>query len=513
MALTVQRLSHNADLGLTLVAGHSGADRVIEWAHAIELADPAPWITGGELVMTTGLAIGPSDSEQFDYVTRLVRARAAALAVDTGMTFDAVPDGIRAAGDALGLPVLAVPPHTPFIAVTRAVIDDLTADRVRAVQQVVDQQDKFARDLLRGGIPHLVTALGRALSCSVVLVDAEGGALSVHGPDAARALEHARSVSRGSGRRRQAGSAFADEHATYLVQSVSVAREPHGYLAVASPAALQPEERLLVAHAVALLSIELGKPAKVLDAEQRLRTVVTQALVNLGPELDAGLLRYFGFDEDTRVVAITVTNVGPALPALRETTDVITRQSVPYLLSPIREGLLLVVSDDRGRDWVVEFVARLGARLERTLRAGRGGTAVIAETAVSLRQARAALHLGPTQETVVDFSDTGTFSMLFSGRSPGELSAMSRIVLGPLEDYDAAHGSSVDLVTALRTWLRNDAHIESAARELGVHRHTMRSRMAKVGQLLGRDLDSAEVRVELWIAVKARELLDVFETD
>ncbi|TYQ09784.1 UNVERIFIED_ORG: purine catabolism regulator [Gordonia westfalica J30] len=80
MALTVRRLAQNTDLGLTLVGGHEGADRVIEWAHAIELADPTPWITGGELVMTTGLPIGSSDAQQFEYVSRLAQARAPSCA-------------------------------------------------------------------------------------------------------------------------------------------------------------------------------------------------------------------------------------------------------------------------------------------------------------------------------------------------------------------------------------------------------------------------------------------------
>ncbi|WP_232715090.1 PucR family transcriptional regulator [Gordonia metallireducens] len=517
MALTVRRLAQNTDLGLTLVGGHEGADRVIEWAHAIELADPAPWITGGELVMTTGLPIGSSDAQQFEYVSRLAQASAAALAVDTGTTFDAVPEGIRAAGDALGLPILSVPPPTPFIAITRAVIDELTADQVRAVQRVVDQQDKLARAILRGGIPQLISTLGRALSCSAALVDSAGRALSVHGKDVARLLAHARTVAgsapRGPGRRQQMSSAFTDEHGAYLVQSVSVAQESNGYLAVGSAVALQPEERLLVAHAVALLSIELGKPAKVVDAEQRLRTAVARALIDLGPELDISLLRYFGFDQDARVVAVALTDVGPLLPAQREIAGLFARQSVPYLMTPQEKVLFVIVAADRTVEWVTEFVTQLGAQLGRPLRAGLGAPAAITDASDSLRQATAALRLGPAQTPVVDFSDMGTFSMLLSGRSPDELSAMSRILLGPLEDYDATHSSPLNLVTALRAWLQHDTHIESAATELGVHRHTMRNRMTKVGQLLRRDLDSAEVRAELWIAVKARELLDILHND
>lgn len=105
MAVTVRRLTTLPDLGLTLVAGRDGADRVIEWAHPIELPDPTPWLSGGELVMTTGLEIGADADAQFAYLQGLVGAGCVALAFDTGTRFDRVPDGLRAAGDALGFPV------------------------------------------------------------------------------------------------------------------------------------------------------------------------------------------------------------------------------------------------------------------------------------------------------------------------------------------------------------------------------------------------------------------------
>lgn len=46
MAITVRRLTRRRDLGLSIVAGVEGADQVIDWAHAIELADPSPWLAG-----------------------------------------------------------------------------------------------------------------------------------------------------------------------------------------------------------------------------------------------------------------------------------------------------------------------------------------------------------------------------------------------------------------------------------------------------------------------------------
>lgn len=43
--VTVGWLARQADLGLTVEAGAEHTDRSILWAHAIELADPAPYLS------------------------------------------------------------------------------------------------------------------------------------------------------------------------------------------------------------------------------------------------------------------------------------------------------------------------------------------------------------------------------------------------------------------------------------------------------------------------------------
>lgn len=150
MPMTVRRLAATTSLGLTIVAGHDDVDLSISWAHAIELQDPTRWLAGGELVMTTGLHLPRSATKQYEYVERIAQTGAVALAFDTGTVHERVPDAIIKAYDELGFAVLSVAKETPFIAISRAVIDELTADQIRTVQAVVDAQEKLARALLDG---------------------------------------------------------------------------------------------------------------------------------------------------------------------------------------------------------------------------------------------------------------------------------------------------------------------------------------------------------------------------
>ncbi|MFE4458226.1 helix-turn-helix domain-containing protein, partial [Nocardia tengchongensis] len=61
-----------------------------------------------------------------------------------------------------------------------------------------------------------------------------------------------------------------------------------------------------------------------------------------------------------------------------------------------------------------------------------------------------------------------------------------------------------DLIVSLRAYLEAHGQWETAATALGVHRHTLRSRVARIESILGCSLDQALVRAELLLAVVAR---------
>jgi PucR family transcriptional regulator, purine catabolism regulatory protein len=79
-------------------------------------------------------------------------------------------------------------------------------------------------------------------------------------------------------------------------------------------------------------------------------------------------------------------------------------------------------------------------------------------------------------------------------------------VMGTLRAYDEQHSS--DLVKSLSYVLEANGHWGDAAERLYVHRHTLRYRMKRVEEITGRTLDLAQDRMEFWLALKARELID-----
>ena len=93
--------------------------------------------------------------------------------------------------------------------------------------------------------------------------------------------------------------------------------------------------------------------------------------------------------------------------------------------------------------------------------------------------------------------DTAQTSLI--NPSDGDRHLDRRGQVEPLVAADRA--GSTDLVNSVRVWLSHHGQWEPAATQLGVHRHTLRKRIGRAGELLGRDLDSPGVRAELWLAL------------
>src|SRR6188768_2945930 len=112
--LTVRGLA--SEMGLELATGEDGADAPVRWVHISELPDPTPWLSGGELLLTTGLQLG-DDAEQREYVARLSRHGLSGLGFGAGFSHERVPPALEEAAAELGFPLFEVPYDLPFIAI------------------------------------------------------------------------------------------------------------------------------------------------------------------------------------------------------------------------------------------------------------------------------------------------------------------------------------------------------------------------------------------------------------
>ncbi|CQD20414.1 putative regulatory protein [Mycolicibacterium conceptionense] len=134
-----------SDLHLRLLAGSAGVGREVSLVLTTELANPAEWLSGGEMVLTTGISLPASGRGRRRYLQLLAESGVAAVGFGTGLTFDAVPDEVMAAAEALGLPLIEVPLRTPFAALVQRVGSRIAELEYDAVLRASRAQPRITR--------------------------------------------------------------------------------------------------------------------------------------------------------------------------------------------------------------------------------------------------------------------------------------------------------------------------------------------------------------------------------
>ncbi|MFD5538862.1 PucR family transcriptional regulator [Streptomyces sp. NPDC127079] len=519
MPPTLASLVHHSALKLTVRAGEGRLDVPVRWAHVSELADPVPYMEGGELLLITALKLDAEDPQAMRrYVKRLVGAGVVGLGFAVGVNYDEIPDALVDAAEKEGLPLLEVPRRTPFLAISKAVSAAIAADQYRAVTAGFAAQRELTRQALNAGPEGLLSALAAQVDGWAALYDASGAVVAA-APEWAgrRAARLTAEVERLRERPAPASSVVGgpDHEDRVELHSLGTGRRPRAALAVGTAAALGTAERYAVHSAIALLTLTTERSRSLHAAEQRVGEAVLRMLLAGEPDhawavagdLYGGLL-----DAPFRVV---VADAGGELRAgLTEAVEsAAARSGEAVLVVPEGEERLVVLAADGGAAVAActEFAA---AREAARTAAGEQGGGEDEELAVGLsapagptgaaaayKQAEQALSVARRRGRVLVEHEQLASGSVLPLLADDAVRAFADGLLRALREHDATGRG--DLVASLRAWLSRHGQWDAAAADLGVHRHTLRYRMRRVEEILGRSLDDPDVRMELWLALKA----------
>ncbi|MEU6573691.1 PucR family transcriptional regulator [Streptomyces sp. NPDC046805] len=565
MPPTLASLVHHSALKLTVRAGEDRLDVPVRWAHASELADPVPYMEGGELLLITALKLDAEDPEaMLRYVKRLVGAGVVGLGFAVGVNYEEIPEALVDAAEKEGLPLLEVPRRTPFLAISKAVSAAIAADQYRAVTAGFAAQRELTRQALTAGPEGLLAALATQVDGWAALYDASG-AIVATAPEWAgrRAARLTSDVERLRQRPAPASAVVVGPESEDRVElhSLGTGRRPRAALAVGTAAALGTAERYAVHSAIALLTLTTERSRSLYAAEQRVGAAVLRMLLAGEPDharavvgdLYGGLL-----DAPFRIIVAESVSASAArvhadahaharVPAHTSTP---TSGSARTKSTPPPNAAAALVAADIGGDrlgGLAEIVESAAARSgeavlvvpegERlVVLAADGGAAVAAcaEYAAALEAARAVPEqsAGDEDELVVGMSaPSGPIAAAAAYKHAEQALSVARRRGRVLVEHDQLAAGSVlplladdavrafadsllrplyahdatgrgDLVASLRAWLSRHGQWDAAAADLGVHRHTLRYRMRRVEEILGRSLDDPDARMDLWLALK-----------
>ncbi|WP_405482026.1 PucR family transcriptional regulator ligand-binding domain-containing protein [Streptomyces anulatus] len=503
------------ELGLRRIAGPADADLL--WVHTSEMADPYPYLLGGELLLSAGVLLTDPDH----YVGRLVEAGAAALGFGVRPVHETVPAALIEACDRQGLPLLEVPPATPFTTIARAVWRLMAEARHRELRRVTRAQQALATAAARPDpVPAVLHQLAAQLGGRAVLLTARGQEVHAAGrrpdPEAAGALTRlARVVAR---ERPGSPSSATDTHGGTHLSAYALGGGEGLVLALATRQR-ESGDHTVAGIAVVLLSL-LAAPHQGADAAGRSAALV-RMLLGASPAEVAPLLGSTGpwtviharRTDGAPADALTAGALGASLGTALVDAERGAGEAVRVLLGPGPEPDRIAARPGETAAQPAGTTAQPGEHTpepaRRTAQPGehapepsrptpRPGwtlgasapTPVTALAAADVLAARALAHARATRAPLTVDAPTGGLAALVP---PEQAAAHARALLAPL---------TAPLADTLRCWLSLHGSWDRTAVALGVHRNTVRQRIGRCGELLAADLDDMDVRTELWFALR-----------
>ncbi|MGM7672066.1 PucR family transcriptional regulator [Microbacterium sp. A93] len=494
---TLRGLLRDSGLGLRLVSGDPDAlDRPLRWVHSTDLTDPTPFLADDLALLTTGSQLDGSVTASA-YVAQLTARGVVGLGFGTGVQYPEVPADLVAACTESGLPLFEVPYRTPFIAVARAHAEAIAAQAYARRSWALDTQRALAvAALRRHGLAAIISELGRRLDAWVAMFDASGTLTIEHPPGGVSATTRevvaghvAEVLTRGA----ETGRSIVVDEQTMQLFTLGRPRGLRGVIAIAA-ASLDAEARAVVTSVIAMAGLALEQTDRLVSERRRLHAQLLQSLLLDDETLAQRVLS--SLPTGPVIVAVAVDALPEALEEWWERRRA-ERGSRSFLAvsddgSGSTNGMVICLPE---ADAVLldEAAERFGIRI--------GVSEATSYSAFSRAHAQAlsALRRGAVAGGAggaIRFADTAASGIL-SALTTDDARLIAESRLAPLRSGDA------DLEQSLRVWLEHDARFESAASALGIHRHTLRSRVAKAARLLGLDLSTFPARAELWALLRA----------
>jgi purine catabolism regulator len=514
-----------------VLAAARALDRPVRWVHAIEQADVARLLHGGELVLSTGIALPEEPALLAVYIADLAATGVSGLAVELGRRYQALPDALVAAAESHGVPLIAFRREVPFVEITEtvhAMIIDAQLDELRRSERV---HETFTDLSVAGAPPEEIVRQAALLAGRPVILEDLSHRVLACSPAGAdpRALlagfEHqARTV---SGPRRT----FYHEDAGWLVTTVGARGEDWGRVIQVMNEPPGPPDFVLIERAASTLALGRLLTRQQESLERQAHRTLISAIVesaHADPEEAAARARALGVPVSGRQLIAAVVRIRDAGPGISAHTRV--AEVTEAVADACRDGRLpaLVGSlDDTRAGALLSLPPRADPDAELTALAGRlrqrlrlrfpiakepfvlgvgSATETLRDVRRSFLEARQVGDVAirnPGTRAFYRLPDMRLRGLLHLLRDDTRLQMFAERELGPLLAADEAQGSQ--LLSCLAAYLEEGGNKAAAAQRAHLARPTFYQRLEQIERILGVDLDSAESRTSLHVALLAQD--------
>jgi sugar diacid utilization regulator len=497
-------------------------------------------------------------------MTDLASRKAAALLVWPGHHGDPVnEEALRRAGDAIGLPVVALGPDADFQRVSQLIATKVLTQSAHVLEYSVKVHRVMGEVFAHGsGLAAMATTMSQLSRSPVFILDLSGETLAHADPRVAspkvpvdvgativnQLIAQSRREREANGTASEGGYSRVAEldlesGPTYAVAApVSVADEPYGVVVVLEPTWPLDEHdlaqhRIIVEQGATLVGSEMLRQRSVQEAQERARDDFVDALLHARfadqHEL-AARARHYRFDPAARFAVFVVTANGlepdrrpdgrRAANAARAAGRVAPVDGVLTLTAQIGSMVVVVRQVPSRRSGVApdplaerQALQTYGTQLHRAMhqrlgeqvRVAYGGAGTGAQgVARSYREARTAVALGVKvgAAPVCGYDSLKVFAAIEEVATTAAGRSFAEEVLEPLRKADGQTGNLESIVIA---YIEESGNLNAAARRLQLHRNTMLYKLDRASRALQMDVRTAETQFMIWLAHRIETLGEV----
>jgi len=515
-----------------VLSGADRLDRPVRWVHVSEVREVTGLLTGGELLLSTGLAMRGGSADAAAYVSELVDAGATGLMVETGEAFPEVPAAALRVARGRRFPVVALRRTARFVEITEHVHRAIVAEQYERVDFARRVHERFTALSLEGaGAQAIVEATATLAGSSVVLEDLSRHvvAYAAVGRPASGLLKDWEKRSRLVPATAAAGLAGPEG---WLVTSVGL-QQRWGRLVVVNPASDQA--RLTTVLERAAQALELGRMAEsdrfgiAHQAQGGFLTELADGRIRDDAEADTRA-RSLGLPPAAPYVALVVraaprgTGSTDPVAAHRRARGLVERVAqaarsarVPVLLGSLgpSEVAVLLAAGGRPDDAALEALAdALHGQLARqpdldVVAVGAGDPAhTLLVAGARLRHAQhvaEVAHALPPgrQRPFFRARDVRLHGLVALLHDDPRVQAFAESELDPLLVHEATHDDG--MLRLLRQYLAVGGNKTELARVSHRSRPALYKRLHRLEQILGVDLDDPDSRLALGVALMVHD--------
>jgi PucR family transcriptional regulator, purine catabolism regulatory protein len=512
-----------------VLAGADRLDAPVRWVHVIELAQAAHLLRGGELVLSTGIALPDDTAGLQRYVAELAAVGVSALAVELGSRYSrTLPSALVSAAAEHRLPLIVLQRETQFIEITEAVharIIDAQLSELRSAERL----HQVFTDLAVSGASadEVVTQTASLAGCPVILESLAHHVLACAPgtQDAAALLAGFAGRSRAVQTTKRTGY---DDASGWLVTVVGARGEDWGRLIMMRGGPPAPADVALIERAATTLALGRLLEHRQESLERQAHRTILSAFLGHGfadqAEAEARA-RALGVPVTGRSLVAVVVRLAGAAPTrdrrnglaaqarAAEIADALAevcrRQRVPALVGTLADDRVAALLALPARSDAEAALTRLAEQLRPRLSAEDiigAGSAVDSVGGVqrSFLEADHVAEAAAGSGAALPFyrlPDLRLRGLLHLLRDDPRLHAFAERELGPLLVHDDAAGTQ--LLSALTAYLSAGGNKAEAAKQAHLARPTMYERLHQIEDVLGIDLEPAESRLSLHVALLA----------